>query len=69
MMTTDAGKGFWLQQQETLKLIQELKMLQLEKLTIASQAAANPQTSDVALRLLLREASVIGEIIMVINGE
>lgn len=59
---------FWLQQQPTLRMLAELERLHQEKLTQASRAARNTLTvSDVDLRLMLREASVLEEVINVIT--
>lgn len=57
----------WLNQSSTQQMLARLNQLRQEKLTTASRAAANPSINDLMLRLLLREASVIEEIINEIN--
>lgn len=60
----------WLIQQDTQIVLTKLKNLHRQKLVTASRQAQSPSLSDVNLRLLLREASVVEEIYKLItNGK
>lgn len=58
----------WLQNQTTQLKLQMLRELRQEKLTIASRQSQNPAVGDLQLRLLLREASVLEEVLNLIIG-